>query len=80
MCLVGGKNHDFQNTIVFWIEESKVVLSCTCKNKMKKLASRLAKLAEINQIELGKWSRHIIYDFVSGLCNDISDQNENRKN
>lgn len=47
---------------------------------MKKLASRLAKLAEITQIDLGKWSREVIYDFVSGLCIDIRDQNENRKN
>lgn len=47
---------------------------------MKKLVKELNKLSEVTKIDLGKWSRGIIYDFVSGLCIDMRDQNENRKN
>ena len=45
---------------------------------MKKLASRLAKHAEVWQIELSKWTREMLYNFITKFVEEVRDQNDDK--
>lgn len=40
---------------------------------MKKLAKKFDKFADTYQIELSKWTRNILYDFITKLAEEIRD-------
>ncbi len=40
---------------------------------MKKLAKRLDKFADVYLIKLSKWTREVLYDFITKLAEEIRD-------
>jgi len=43
---------------------------------MKKLAKKLDKFANTYQIKLSKWTRGVLYDFITKLAEEIRDNEQ----